>query len=66
MVNRKLFRPPLTDMKEPYAGASARTAPPQQTAPREEEAGSARADLRGKFLLREADAVAHARGRGAE
>ncbi len=65
-VNRKLFRPALTDMKEHIQPATPRASGGSAGGARKKETCSARADARGELLLCEADAVAHARRRGAD
>ena len=54
MVNRKLFRPTLTEVKEPPRRVRTRRAAAAQ------KARAAGADPCGEFLLGEADAGAHA------
>ena len=64
MVNRKLFRPTLTEVKEQFPAR-----PPQARSiagPAAQEARASGTDPRRKFLLCEADAVANSCGGGAE
>ena len=60
MVNRKLFRPALTDMKEPSSFAPRQAQPAPQSAPPWKKPAPPDQTFAEKFLLREADAIADA------
>ena len=64
MVNRKLFRPTLTDVKDQFPARAPQAAPQQGTAA--QETCAAGANPRRKFLLCEANAVANSRCGGAD